>query len=243
MQIKSRHRFLRALSTMSAAALDSLFPRTCRVCGQSLTVGERLLCVGCMADMPRTYLHRLDFNTIHQRVAGNHQIDLAAGWFYYYTDSSYARLIREAKYDDRPATARALGSLYGAELAADGLKGRFDVLLPVPLHRGKLLKRGYNQSLEMARGIASQLDCPVGDNLVAIRAHKTQTRRSGLERFKNVEGSFTLTHPGELDGLSVAVVDDIITTGSTILDCINVIADNSAPASLNILTIGVTHMR
>lgn len=243
MQIKSQHRVIRALSTMGAAALDSVFPRTCRICGQSLTVGERLMCVGCMADLPRTYLHKIDFNTLHQRVAGSHQVDIAGGWFYYYSDSPYARLIREAKYDDRPATARALGRLYGTELAADGLKGRFDVLLPVPLHRNKLLKRGYNQSLEIARGIASELGCPVGDNLVAIRAHKTQTRRSGLERYKNVEGSFDVRHADELDGLSVAIVDDIITTGSTILDCINAITSKSSPSSVNILSLGVTHMR
>lgn len=242
MQI-SRHRFLSTLSLMGSAALDSVFPRTCRICGQSLTVGERLMCVGCMAELPRTYLHHIDFNTLHQRIAGSNRIDIAAGWFYYYSDSPYAHLIREAKYDDRPATARTLGCLYGAELAADGLKGRFDVLLPVPLHRDKLLKRGYNQSLEIARGLASQLDCPVGDNLMAIRAHKTQTRRSGLERYKNVEGSFAVRKPEELDGLSVAVVDDIITTGSTILDCINAIAASSTPSSLNVLSLGATHMR
>lgn len=234
---------MRALAAMGAAAVDSVFPRTCRICGQSLTIGERLMCVGCMTDLPRTYLHKIDFNTLHQRIAGSQRVDIAAGWFFYYSDSPYARLIREAKYDDRLATAHALGRLYGAELASDGLKGRLDVVLPVPLHRDKLIKRGYNQSLEIARGIASELDCPVGDNLVAVRAHKTQTRRSGLERYKNVEGSFDVRHPEELDGLAVAIVDDIITTGSTVLDCINAIASKSNPSSVNILSIGVTHMR
>lgn len=234
---------MRALAAMGAAAVDSVFPRTCRICGQSLTIGERLMCVGCMTDLPRTYLHKIDFNTLHQRIAGSQRVDIAAGWFFYYSDSPYARLIREAKYDDRPATAHALGRLYGAELASDGLKGRLDVVLPVPLHRDKLIKRGYNQSLEIARGIASELDCPVGDNLVAVRAHKTQTRRSGLERYKNVEGSFDVRHPEELDGLAVVIVDDIITTGSTVLNCINAIASKSNPSSVNILSIGVTHMR
>lgn len=242
MQI-GRHRFITSLTQMASAALDSIFPRTCRICGQSLTVGERLMCVGCMAELPRTYLNHIDFNTLHQRIAGSNPIDIAAGWFYYYSDSPYARLIREAKYDDRPATARRLGRLYGAELAADGLRGRFDVLLPVPLHRDKLLKRGYNQSYEIARGLAEELDCPVGDNLVAVRAHKTQTRRSGLDRYKNVEGSFDVRRPEELDGLTVAVVDDIITTGSTVLDCLNAIAASSTPSTLNVLSLGVTHMR
>lgn len=230
-------------SMLRRSAFDWIFPRTCLVCGCSLTAGENLMCVGCMADLPRTSLHRLEFNTLHQRIGGNSEIDIAAGWFYYYSDSPYARLIREAKYHDRPEVARKLGYLYGRELAADGLAGRFDVLLPVPLHRGKLLRRGYNQSLEIARGLAEALRCDVGDNLVALRSHSTQTRRSGLERYMNVRGSYGLKCPGELDGLRVAVIDDIITTGSTILDCVNAIAASATPAALNVLSIGVTHMR
>lgn len=236
-------RLTRLLKMLLASAADSVFPRTCRCCGQSLMADEQLLCLGCKADLPRTELHRIDFNTVHQRIGGRTALEVAAGWFYYYSDSPYARLIREAKYDDRPKTARRLGRAYGEELAADGLQGRFDVLLPVPLHRDKLLRRGYNQSLEIARGMAEALGCEVGDNLVAVRKHKTQTRRSGYERFANVKGSFEVDHPSELEGLRVAIVDDVVTTGSTLLDCVNAISASSAPASISVLSIGVTKMR
>lgn len=227
---------------MAASALDAVFPRTCRVCGCSLSHYEHLLCLGCQADLPRTGLHKVDFNTVHQRVAGTVPVGIAAGWFYYYRDSPYAQLVREAKYRDMPSTARRLGAMYGRELAADGLRGRFDVLLPVPLHRDRLLRRGYNQSLEIARGLAAELGCDVGDNLRAVKAHRTQTRRSGYERYANVRGSFGIVSPHELDGLRVAVVDDVVTTGSTIHDCIDVIAASSSPAEIGILTIGVTRM-
>lgn len=228
---------------IGSSSLDVVFPRTCRVCGRTLVAGERLLCVGCMAELPRTYLHDIDFNTVHHRIGGRHEIDVAAGWFYYYRDSPYARLIYEAKYGDRPATARMLGRLYGMELAADGLAGRFDVLLPVALHRDRLLRRGYNQSLEIARGLAAELGCDVGDNLMALRSHRTQTRRSGYDRYDNVRGSFGIRHPEELDGLSVAIVDDVVTTGSTVLDCINAIVGSASPSGISVLSIGVTHMR
>lgn len=236
-------KFFKGLRIMAGSALDAVFPRTCRVCGRALGYGERLLCLGCMADLPRTGLHEIEFNTIHQRVAGNVAIDLASGWFYYFSDSPYAGLIREAKYDDMPSTARCLGHMYGRELAAVGYKGAFDVLLPVPLHRDKLLRRGYNQSLEIARGLAAELDCDVGDNLVAVRAHRTQTSRSGYERFANGRDSFDLRSPIELNDLRVAVVDDVITTGSTIHDCVAAIARKSEPASVSVLSIGVTKMR
>ena len=234
---------LRLFRHIASASVDVIFPRVCRVCGCSLGAGESLMCPACLAGLPRTYLERLEFNTLHHRIGGAHTIDVAAGWFYYYKDSDYARLIYEAKYGDRPATAWRLGEMYGAELAAAGLAGRFDVLLPVPLHRDKRLRRGYNQSEEIARGLGLRLGCDVGDNLTAVRRHSTQTHRAGVERYRNVEGSFALKHGEELDGLAVAVVDDIITTGSTVLDCVNAICKASNPRSVSVLTIGVTHLR
>lgn len=238
-----KDRFLKALRLMAVSAADSVFPRTCRVCGQSLVAGESLLCAGCLSELPRTGLHLIDFNTVHHRIGGSTAIDVAAGWFYYYSDSPYAELIREAKYDDSPSTALKLGEAYAEELAADGLTGRFDVLLPVPLHRDKLIRRGYNQSLEIARGMAGVLGCDVGDNLVAKHRHKTQTRRSGYERYANVSGSFGLEHGDELERLHVAVVDDVVTTGSTVHDCVRAIAEAASVASVSVLSIGVTHMR
>lgn len=233
----------RTLSLLVRSSLDWIFPRTCRVCGCALGVGEKLLCLGCMADLPRTGLHLIAFNTVHQRIGNVCAVDVAAGWYYYDRESPYAKLIREAKYDDRPATARTLGSMYGRELADAGFAGHFDVLLPVPLHRDKLLKRGYNQSHEIALGIASELGCDVGDNLFAVRNHRSQTRHSGTERYANVQNSFKVKNADELDGLKIAIVDDIITTGSTIHDCLSAVACNSTPQSVSVLSIGVTRKR
>ena len=201
------------------------------------------MCVECMAGLPRTYLHRVDFNTLHQRIGGTHEIGVAAGWFHYLPDSPYATLIHEAKYGDRPATARRLGRLYGSELRDDGLAGRFDVLLPVPLHIGRQLSRGYNQSREAAVGMAAELGCEVGDNIVALRGHSTQTRRSGYERYSNVRGTYGVRHADELEGLHIAVIDDIVTPGSTVFDCIDAIMSVAAPAAVNVLSLGVTKMR
>lgn len=231
------------LSLFAYAALDWIFPRTCRVCGCALSYGEDLMCLGCMTNLPRTDLHRINFNAVHQRIGNIYPIDIAAGWYYYDKDSPYANLIREAKYGDRPATARKLGRMYGRELADAGFSGCVDVLLPVPLHRDKLLKRGYNQSHEIAAGLAAELGCDVGDNIVAVRNHKSQTRHSGAERYANVLNSFKLKNPHELNDLRIGIVDDIITTGSTIHDCLVTLAQGCSPKSVSVLSIGVTRKR
>ena len=77
-------------------ALRVVFPLVCEVCGRALTRGERVMCLHCNAELPRTKLHLDNFNTIHQRIAGKAPIERAAGYFYYYRDSDYARMIQRA---------------------------------------------------------------------------------------------------------------------------------------------------
>ena len=229
--------------TVIRGALDALFPRLCRVCGQSLVEGETLLCVGCMAALPRTRFHLDGFNSLHHRLGGHHAVGVAAAWFHYMSDSPYASLIRRAKYYDRPVYARRMGEMYARELLADGVGHDFDVLLPVAMHPLKRFMRGYNQAEEIARGMAAVFGCDVGDNLRALRRHSTLTRRSANERFTNISGSFAVVNPRELDGLNVVIVDDVITTGSTMADCIRAVGESSAPASINVLSLGATLLK
>jgi predicted amidophosphoribosyltransferase len=95
-----------------------------------------------------------------------------------------------------------------------------DCIIPVPLHRSKERKRGFNQSQVIAEGIASVSDIRIiCGNLVRKNLTDTQTVRSRIERWGNVEGIFTVTGAGQLKDLHVLLVDDVITTGSTIDAC------------------------
>jgi ComF family protein len=237
-------RLLRHLLTdLAGGVINVVAPRNCHICGCSLMHGEDVLCLKCLNAVPRTFLHRDAFNTIHQRIAGTHTVSLAAGWFYYYSDHPYAALIRSAKYDDMPRLGYVFGKQYASELMAEHVLDRIDVLLPVPMHWRKRLRRGYNQTAEIARGISEVTGIPVGDNLVALRQHATQTRRNSVERFLNVKGTYTCQNAAELEGLNVLIIDDVITTGATMLVCIDAITAVCTPASINVLTLGVTHIR
>lgn len=231
------------MSTVGSALADAVFPRTCAVCGAALVGGETVMCSRCLCDLPRTRLHNLPFNTIHHRVGHKVCLDLAAGWFYYQRDSPYAELIRNAKYNDRPALARQLGRLYGAELLADGFDvSRYDYLLPVGMHPRKRMSRGYNQSHEIALGLGDTLGLRVADNLVALRSHASQTRHNAGERHINISGSFGVRRADELCGRNVIIVDDIVTTGATVRDCGAALLEEARPASVSVLSIGVTRM-
>lgn len=219
---------------------DALFPRLCPVCGCSMASGERLMCTRCMAHAPRAGMHLRPDNSIVARIARpGLRLELAAAWLDYVRDSPYARVVLDAKFNNMPRLAREAGRIFAREMQADGVPalGDIDVLLPVPLHWRRLLRRGYNQSEELAQGLADVLAVPVGDNLRATRAHSTQTRRSAEERRRNVSGIIAVKHPEELAGLHVAVVDDVVTTGSTMADALRAITEAAQPRALSVLAL------
>lgn len=228
-------RFLTACSEM-------LFPSCCEICGRSLVDGEQLICLHCRSDIPRAVIHNDRFNTIHRRLASPRiPIERAAAYMFYYRDNPYSDLIRKAKYNSRPSIARILGADFAVELKTDSFFDDIDILIPVPLHRWKMIKRGYNQSEEICKGISSVTSLPIGDNLHA-RYHPTQTRKNAYERSINAKDIMSVKHPEELTGKHILIVDDVITTGATLLSCAGAIAGTTTGTKISVLTLGATHL-
>jgi predicted amidophosphoribosyltransferase len=233
----------RIFSSIASPFINIMVPRNCLMCQRSLVNGEEYLCLDCYHNIPRTNLHLSDFNTIHKRVGGDYFISHACGWFHYYTNGPYSRLIRLAKYGDMPDLARYMGRSYATELSETAILDDVDVLLPVPMHWRKRLQRGYNQTKEIALGISDITGIPVGDNLRSTRYHIAQARQTGAERYQNVTDTYIVLNANELDGLSITFIDDVVTTGATLYDCIRAVCNSVSPRKINILTIGVTHLR
>lgn len=215
------------------------------MCKRHLMPQEKALCTTCLVRLPRTGIHLTGANAVKDALSNAPAPPgLAAAWFHYNPRGEFATLVRRAKYSDRPGLARRLGRLFATELAADvpAAVDAVDVLLPVPMHYLKYLRRGYNQSIEIARGISDVTGIPVGDNLVAIKAHASQTRRSRAQRLKNVAGIVECRHPAELEGLDVAIVDDVFTSGATIAECAIAIGRAGAvPASVGALCLAMAN--
>lgn len=222
--------------------IDTIFPRVCEVCGTTLVEGEDTLCLKCLLDMPRTRLHNDNFNAIHERLAGRTPIERAGSLFYYYRGNPYAKLIHKAKYNNLPAIGRKLGAIYAAEISGDGFFDGIDLILPVPLHWLKQIKRGYNQSYEIAKGIADVTGLPIGDNLRARKGHSTQTRKNSFERWINAKDIYIAINCAELAGKHVLVVDDVITTGATTLACCQAIHDSVPTAKISVASLALTHL-
>jgi ComF family protein len=149
-------------------------------------------------------------------------IERAAAFSYYNKGSRIRNLIHNLKYKGIREIGYELGRIYGQSLKSSGFICDIDLVIPVPLHPVKKRIRGFNQSESISRGIADITMLPVDVNSLArIMVSATQTKRSRYDRWTNVEGIFQVIDPQNIIGKHVLLVDDVITTGSTIESCTN----------------------
>ena len=214
-------------------AIRPLFPLNCVLCEKELRKGETFLCLDCLVSIPRI---RTDYALTYVG-APNNTIEVKS-WFIYDSNDASHRLIHDIKYHDRRKLARKLGREFALhKLETDTT---IDVILPVPLHWTKQLRRGYNQTREIALGIKDVTGVEVSKNLYAKRTHATQTHMNREERARNVRNLFALRRPEELDGKHIAILDDVITTGATMTGALETILAISAPASVTFLSLART---
>lgn len=231
------------------ALVDLILPRECHICGCRLLGDEKFVCAGCVEKLPATHYERYwsntsgpntDLNPMELRLAGQLPLDRACAPFFYTRDSSLASLIHDFKYRGFPDLATELGRIGAALLKDSGLFRGVDALLPVPLHWTKRLRRGYNQTEMIARGVSEVTGIPVDLRLKASRPHRTQTSLTSAQRIANTRDIFRLERPEELAGKRVMIIDDICTTGATLLSAGEAVA---APlrgnVRISVFTLGV----
>ncbi|MCM1163527.1 MAG: ComF family protein [Muribaculaceae bacterium] len=222
--------------------IDILLPRVCTVCHKPLVKGEDVMCLRCLAELPLTHLHRHQPNAIHERLASiRSRVERCGSMFFYNKLNPYSRLIISAKYHGRPSVARKLAEMYAPELLQAGFFDGIDLILPIPIHFTKLLTRGYNQSAYIAQGISKITGIPVADNLTARRPHVSQTRKGGHERREANKGIFTIKNPDELAGVHMLIVDDVITTGSTMSMALDTIHSACTGVKTSVLSLALTN--
>ncbi len=202
--------------------LSLFLPRLCLVCGRHLVRGEEVLCTGCLLEMARTDYHLTRGNMLEQAFWGRCLVERAAAFSLYNRGSHIRKLIHQLKYACRKEVGVMLGRLYGSLLADSGFTDGIDFIVPVPLDPARERRRGYNQSSCIAAGIASRCRIAVRDDLlIRRRGAGSQTRRGRYERWENVEGLFAVRQPEMVAGRRLLLVDDVITTGSTIEACVS----------------------
>lgn len=203
---------------------ELLFPRYCKVCRRRLAHNEQHLCVSCLLELPRTHYERTPNNLLMQHFMEWPEVVAATSYFYYDKEGRYSSLIHHLKYYDHPEVGTYLGRLAATELRASGFFEGIDLIIPVPLSKNKLRKRGYNQCDYIAQGISQIIGADLHTHCIERTVNTdTQTRKSRSERWKNTEKIFQVTHANTLKGKHILLVDDVATTGATLHACTSVI--------------------
>lgn len=161
----------------------------------------------------------------------------------YSRHSPYAGLLHDIKYRGCSRLARHLGHLMALDLLPTGFFNGVDALVPVPLPMTRRMRRGYNQSEMLARGVAEVLHVPTMDALRAL-PHRTQTRLSHEQRRKNVQGVYRprLTHPLFTAGAAwrhAVVIDDVCTTGATLSQAISALRQARPGLQVSVLALAL----
>ena len=219
-----KHTFL--IKDWLGSFLSLLFPRCCVVCGGPLARGEECLCTMCNINLPRTDYHLRKDNPVEKMFWGKIPLERATSFFFYRKGSDFRHILHHLKYGGQKDIGAIMGRYMAAELLESGFFEGVDVILPVPLHKKKQQIRGYNQSEWIARGIAAVTGISIDtESVVRQKNTDTQTRKSSFERWENVEGIFQLYHAESLAGKHILIVDDVLTTGATTVECASCLAE------------------
>jgi competence protein ComFC len=214
--------------TFTSDFLNYFFPNTCLSCNIKV-LSYDILCQNCYSKLSFTSEKDLT-NHFNEYFANHKNVTALYSLLNFEKDSPLQDLIHQLKYNSKPTIGIYLGKQFASKYSAE-LKNNIDIIIPVPLFHSKKAERGYNQSAFFAKGIGDRLNIKVKNKaLKRIKRTKTQTHFSKEERIANVKNSFKVCNKSSIEGKNILIVDDVITTGSTINECINLITEQKARA-------------
>lgn len=195
--------------------LSLIYPRHCEACSNVLFGHEAFLCNYCIHNLPR--YDSDSKNNLQNVLAGRVPLNEAQSVFQFEKGGRVQKILHAIKYQGQKELAEFVGNLYAKEWYSKNIFSDIDIIIPVPLHQKKLNKRGFNQSEWFAKGLSIVFGKSIDTGkLFRIKETETQTRKKKYERWENVEGIFELKDEIGFEKKHVLLVDDVITTGSTI---------------------------
>ena len=204
--------------------ISLFYPRNCFGCGNQLVTNEKVLCTACHLNLPKTNFHLLKDNPINKVFWGRVEVESAASLYFYSKGGKVQNMIHQLKYKNHKEVGIYLGELLGNELMVSSLFKDVDLIIPIPLHKKKLRKRGFNQAEVFANGLGNAMNIVVDiHSVLRTIATSTQTKKGRYKRWENVNEIFKVINPDLLSGKHILLVDDVITTGATMEACIQVL--------------------
>lgn len=196
---------------------DFFLPRICPGCNKKLSVEEKPVCADCISSILIADEDRLQ-NEFDKNFGSTKVIKDFYAKFVFETDKTLQQIIHALKYKKQFKLGIFLG-----ELIAEGIKlkdWQIDLIIPVPIHHLKKAERGYNQSDYLAKGLSKSLNIACSEKMIKrIKYTESQTKLKMKERALNVSNAFKVRNAEKVKGKNILIVDDVCTTGATLLEC------------------------
>src|SRR5690625_2341018 len=199
--------------------LNVLLPRFCITCNNTLLSMEELLCSFCLSELPLTHFHTYNDTTVLDKFYGLLPVYQATAMLYFVKKEVTQKIMHKLKYEAQQDIGIYFGKWLGKDLSQIPSYSDVDVVVPVPLHKKRLRSRGYNQVTKFAKHIADQLNASFCErSLIKVTHARSQVGLGRWSRFGSKE-VFRLGDASLIQDKHVLLVDDLIATGATLINC------------------------
>lgn len=220
--------------------LNLFFPKVCLGCSAHLGDYEDYVCLECRHELPLTNFHFNGDDRVKNVLYGRVPLEHATSLLHFSKKGIVQQLLHNLKYRGQEDVGLFLGKWLGQELKNLEAYRNIDLVVPVPIHKAKMRKRGYNQVHKFGEEIAAALQVPFNNKILQKRSStKTQVFKDRLRRLDTDKSTFRVADENELKGKHLLLVDDIITTGATVEACAQVLL-NIEGVSLSLATMAMT---
>lgn len=200
--------------------INLFFPRICASCTTILLTNESVICTSCRHNLPLANHHLAHENEAYKKFYGRIPVVHASAFLYFHKKGIVQELIHKLKYKGHEEIGTLLGHWYGQDLKQVLSDQKPDVIIPVPLHHRKQKERGYNQVTTFGLALSEELEITYNTNLLSRAVYtKTQSKKNLLGRTEGIETLFAVSFTNEDHGKHFLLIDDVITTGSTLEAC------------------------
>lgn len=224
--------------------LDVLYPSLCLNCEQSIPRHDGFLCFSCQSSLPYlSEIYGYDQSLVKNRMNQLVPIDIGYACFISSKDNMIQRLIKTFKYKQNNELGMYLSSLMADDFNkfCNNHPANFDAIIPIPIHKNKQKKRGYNQAEIIAQAISKMIEVPVySDLLLKKTATQSQTLKSRWLRFSGNKDIFSVNEKHQNTFNHVLIVDDILTTGGTLEKAINILREAFPSTIFSIATLALS---
>ena len=206
--------------------MNLIFPRTCINCNSALLRSELYLCTSCRIRIPKLDLYGNEEHIMFNRFKGHLKFTKAFAFMKFHKSGMAQPILHAIKYGNLPELGTLLGQWLGMEMKENNCTD-FELILPVPLYPSRRRKRGYNQSDYICQGISNATGITWDPSILGRSINtRTQTKKERSQRWKNMKDAFFVRKSESLESKNVLLVDDVVTTGATMIACGNQILEH-----------------